>query len=1288
MVRRILHFTVRKLWLAFAILLVVAAVGLSVVRYSLPYLDNYRDRIEQLIAEYYDQEVNIGSLSADWSTFGPSIVLQDVQLLTDGQQPFSISVARTHLVLNIWQSLWQRQWLLDDFVLEGVQLNYTLDLHTSRPTEVPDLDGVEQLLLHQLENFRVIDSRIRVDDGSGDIRHLVIEQLRWTNAGNRRHGTGRFRISDVSHNSFNFVLDTRGGSFLDMSGELFVEANELDFSSWLESVITDVNITRAELNVEAWFDFDAGRLGNGQIHFGHNQLRWQRDRQEHVLVTKPVILAISPQSDGWQISGEALEIVIDDVSWPVESVQWEFADNQHTMNLHHLEFSETSPVWSLFGSPGAQIRDWLGGVRPEGTINDVQIRLTEELDWLFYARGDQLQWQEHHGIPGMRGLSFELWSSLHAGSFRLRGEDVSLVSPRTFEQQQQLSQIDWTGYWSRLDEGWELGIADGRMRAAGVDFIQQFTLSRHKQRSPMVEWWLYGDNAHLHVADALQLLPLQIGEELTDYLREAIEQGAVDNVAMLWRGELDRFPYYDNDGVFYARIEASDLDFRFQPDWPAIQQTQLELAFRDHNLYMNASSGRLEAVEILDVEAVIPALIQDEPWLHIDARVRASGEAAYDVFRQSPLASTVGAALEQVTSSDTVEGDFVLRIPLFEQDDGGFIVEVEGGVNFAGQSVYLEPLDLMFTETHGRLEFNDEALDSQGLRTQVFGLPVAVQLDAAPDGEAYQLNVQVDGQWTAEQFAAQTNLDWTESVFGGELRTDADFSLRLYGDHFLYDWQMRSDLSALTIDLPAPFGQASGQHPPFELVVRGDDQTLNVFAIWPELARFEGDLVLGESVFSRALIELGSTLPRGPAMPAEGLSVHLDLDQVELAPWLALGGQLHNADEDNGLPWSLPRLEGLTGRIGVVQALGQHFHDLRLTSEKEENGRRLDMFADEGRVSLTLPEADDEPVRVHADFLNLQAFERSEDEESESDISQAILNRPGGEFFDTLPAMHITCDICRYDGSEIGRVEIHLEQEAGSQLRMLHVRRNGAELNFTGGWQQLNDTYRTHLGGWVAVADVGNLAADFGSQSVVRDSTAQVELSLNWAGSPAQFALEHLNGEVEWRLGSGYLRDVSDGGARLLSIFSLESLLRKLTLDFRDIFARGMFYSSFRGTLTVEDGIVYTDNTRMNGAAGDMEVTGSTNLATEELDYNLMFVPKVTSSLPVLVAWMVNPPTGIAALLLDRMLHDAQVISRLQYQIGGTLSEPKVNEVARDQTEIELPETEFWEAEEESDEPG
>lgn len=115
---------------------------------------------------------------------------------------------------------------------------------------------------------------------------------------------------------------------------------------------------------------------------------------------------------------------------------------------------------------------------------------------------------------------------------------------------------------------------------------------------------------------------------------------------------------------------------------------------------------------------------------------------------------------------------------------------------------------------------------------------------------------------------------------------------------------------------------------------------------------------------------------------------------------------------------------------------------------------------------------------------------------------------------------------------------------------------------------------------------------------------------------------------MDWQLGQGYLNDVSDRGARLFSLLSLESILRKLRFDFRDVFANGLFFTEFTGRFDIENGVVTTRNAKMDGSAGNMEISGTSNLVTDAIDYQLFYVPKVTSSLPVILAWMVNPPSA------------------------------------------------------------
>ena len=93
----------------------------------------------------------------------------------------------------------------------------------------------------------------------------------------------------------------------------------------------------------------------------------------------------------------------------------------------------------------------------------------------------------------------------------------------------------------------------------------------------------------------------------------------------------------------------------------------------------------------------------------------------------------------------------------------------------------------------------------------------------------------------------------------------------------------------------------------------------------------------------------------------------------------------------------------------------------------------------------------------------------------------------------------------------------------------------------------------------------------------------------------------------------------------------------------------------------------------VDGGAGEIEITGYTNLAAQTLNYNVSFAPNVTGNLPFLVYFMVNPPTALAALALDQVLTSAKVISNVNYHITGTIDEPVLEEVGRDSKDIALP---------------
>ena len=77
-----------------------------------------------------------------------------------------------------------------------------------------------------------------------------------------------------------------------------------------------------------------------------------------------------------------------------------------------------------------------------------------------------------------------------------------------------------------------------------------------------------------------------MGRGVKNYLTEALQGGVIAGLEAVWRGPVNEFPDADMNGVFNARVDFAGLDYRFRPEWPALQQTPIRLDFYQTGLFI------------------------------------------------------------------------------------------------------------------------------------------------------------------------------------------------------------------------------------------------------------------------------------------------------------------------------------------------------------------------------------------------------------------------------------------------------------------------------------------------------------------------------------------------------------------------------------------------------------------------------------------------------------------------------------------------------------------------------
>jgi len=270
--------------------------------------------------------------------------------------------------------------------------------------------------------------------------------------------------------------------------------------------------------------------------------------------------------------------------------------------------------------------------------------------------------------------------------------------------------------------------------------------------------------------------------------------------------------------------------------------------------------------------------------------------------------------------------------------------------------------------------------------------------------------------------------------------------------------------------------------------------------------------------------------------------------------------------------------------------------------------------------------------------------------------------------------LQLNCNDCSIGSYRFGKVQVQAASTGDKwQLQQLNSDYKGSKFTITGDWRPDGDLGISQFSGTFTSPNIGALLAEYQLSSAISGSRSDIGFQLAWAGAPQQFRLTELNGKVQFALGDGALTEVSDQGARLFSLFSLDSLVRKLRLDFRDVFSKGFYYNKMSGTLNLHRGVAQTSDFTIDGVPGNLTVQGYADLSKRQIDYQMSFAPKVTSSLPVIIAWMVNPATGLAALALDEVFQSAEVISRINFTVTGSFDKPVVTEVNRHSTEVPVP---------------
>ncbi len=254
-----------------------------------------------------------------------------------------------------------------------------------------------------------------------------------------------------------------------------------------------------------------------------------------------------------------------------------------------------------------------------------------------------------------------------------------------------------------------------------------------------------------------------------------------------------------------------------------------------------------------------------------------------------------------------------------------------------------------------------------------------------------------------------------------------------------------------------------------------------------------------------------------------------------------------------------------------------------------------------------------------------------------------------------------------YEGIDFGQVSIKTSRlRKGIKLQSLTTQAPYLTLSATGQWTQWLGRDKSSVAVQFSSPDAGKMVEAMGFSAVIEKGELQGNATVSWPDRFDGFEASETEGNIHLNIKKGNITEVEAGAGRLLGLFSLSALPRRLALDFRDTFKSGFQFDEINGDITFRDGNAYTENLSASSPVAEIMVKGRTGYIQEDFDQKVTVTPKVSGSLPVAGGLLFGLEIGAAIVLLDKLLgEEINKASSREYHVTGSWEKPVITEIGR-----------------------
>ena len=1271
---RFIRFSAIAAVVAFALF---CALLLAVRFVVFPRVEAYRDTLTDSLSRQLGQPVEIDGLATGWDGWNPKLVVHGFRVR---DRALASAVPLLELpevdLIVAWTSLPLFDLRLKQLIIDRPRLALRRDaagiLHIAGmaidPNQAPDDVRLIDWVLRQ-PHILIHEAQITWNDDLRNAPQLVLDRVQFRLESS--FGRHRFGLLGTPPIGLAAPIDLRGdlrsvslSDWQSAEGQLYVRVDYADIAAWREWLPLPVPIASGKGALRLWFEFAGGE-------------------------PKEAVADLALAEVKAKLGADLPELELDHLSG---RVGWRAASPQRVMYARQLAFVTTSGQRLLPTDFSLTLRDAVAGNAATGLLEFERLQLGPlrdlavhlplpphvRVDLGRYAPGGtlthgRLLWEgppdeptafsasadfaelgvvAQDALPGARQLSGHLEATQIGGKVKLDSRNAVLELPRIFPDPIALDSVRGDVSWERKAERTTVRVE--RLEFANADATGNVTGQYRPAAQGPGEIEL---NAQLNRVDLPHLyryVPVLVGTSVRSWLRSSFTKGKADEARLKLTGSLAEFPFADGKGGHFSIVaKGRDLGLDYASHWPPLSAVDAEVRIDGAHLAVDISKARIAEVPLGKAKVEISDFRVPHPLLRIDGDVAAPTPDFLRFVSTSPIAGWIDHFTDGVKATGNGKLGLKLEFPL--GDPGAN--RITGEYQFIDNQLRLPGIPAL-TQVNGKVAFTEHEMRTAELAVNVFGGPAKLAITSANG------RVRVTGVGASTVAAVRREYD---APYAEALSGNLDWTIAADVTPQGSTWTLISNMKGTAVDLPPPLGKASADSIALKVERRVTATLPNEDMLTVDYGSI-GRLLLHRKLAAevatvdRGLLLLGTTAARSADARADrgGLWMRGELSSVNVDDWLALRQRSRTTGaESGGL-----ELVGADVEVGVLDAFGRKFHDMKIIARQAQEDWRLELKARElaGTATWISPNPKAPNGRIAARLARFTPPDVAELTLWKGNQAGAEAVKPEAGVGNTWPEINIEADSYLLRSRDIGRLEL-VAHPRGADWRIdkLTLSNEAGRLDADGWWRVAGARQQTKLDFVLEVKDAGAYLSRLGYPDAIKTGPSKLNGQLEWAGPPSAFDYPTLGGAFKIDTGAGRFTKIEPGIGKLMGVLSLQALPRRMALDFTDVFSEGFAFDQITGDVTIQNGVLKTGNLGLNGPAAKVNIAGEADLAKETQHLTVRVQPALSGGVSAGAAllFLANPIVG-AAVGAGSLLAQKMQIFNYEYSVTGSWADPIV----------------------------